>query len=290
MTQTARHAAPVPLPRRFVPARADLPSGRAPLLMGVVNVTPDSFSDGGDAETHEAALRRALDLISESADIVDIGGESTRPGADPVDAATETARVLPVIERLRTANPGIPISIDTYKASVADRALTAGADIVNDVWGLTRDPDIARVTADHQAPVIINHWDPERPRDGDVVAQIGDFFRRAIDQALTAGIAESDIVLDPGLGFTKAPSENYVILDRLDALSALGFPLLIGASRKSFIGRATGRAEPKDRLAGTLAYHTMAALKGADILRAHDIGPHRDMLHVLAAARTGTVS
>ncbi|MEO1199189.1 MAG: dihydropteroate synthase [Pseudomonadota bacterium] len=283
---TANHPSPT---RRYIPQCADLAAGRGPALMGVINVTPDSFSDGGDAATTSQALGRAHALIAEGADIVDIGGESTRPGADEIDAQTEVARVLPVIARLRAADSKIAISIDSYKASVAEAALNAGADIINDVWTLRRDPDLARVASDHGAPIILSHWDPDRDRTKDVVGEVAAFLSHSVEIALSAGVRQDVIILDPGLGFAKDPAENYVLLDRLGDLKALGFPILIGASRKSFIGRATGREAPKARLAGTLAYHSMAALNGADILRAHDIAPHCDALAVLCAAKTGTV-
>ena len=267
--------------------RADPAAGIPPLLMGVINVTPDSFSDGGDASTLETALQRAEALIAEGADIVDIGGESTRPGATEVTADDELARVLPVIVALRRAHPSIPISIDTYKARVAAAAVEAGATLINDVWGLSRDPDMARVAAESRAPLIVMHWEPNRPPDEHLPDGIRRFFGTAIDRALSAGVAEDAICLDPGLGFAKAQIENYEMLEGLPSLRVADRPILIGASRKSFIGRATGREAPKDRLPGTLAFHQLAVLNGADILRVHDIAPHRDMLNVVIAAKTG---
>ena len=267
--------------------RADPAAGIPPLLMGVINVTPDSFSDGGDASTLETALQRAEDLIAEGADIIDIGGESTRPGASEITADDELARVLPVIMALRLAHPYIPISIDTYKARVAAAAVEAGATLINDVWGLSRDPDMARVAAESDAPLIVMHWEPSRPPDEHLPDGIRRFFGTAIDRALSAGVAEDAICLDPGLGFAKTQIENYEILEGLPSLRVADGPILIGASRKSFIGRATGREAPKDRLSGTLAFHQLAVLNGADILRVHDIAPHRDMLNVVIAAKTG---
>lgn len=267
--------------------RADPAAGIPPLLMGVINVTPDSFSDGGDASTLETALQRAEDLIAEGADIIDIGGESTRPGASEITADDELARVLPVIMALRRAHPSIPISIDTYKARVAAAAMEAGATLINDVWGLSRDPDMARVAAESRAPLFVMHWEPNRPPDEHLPDGIRRFFGTAIDRALSAGVAEDAICLDPGLGFAKTQIENYEILEGLPGLRVTDRPILIGASRKSFIGRATGREAPKDRLSGTLAFHQLAVLNGADILRAHDIAPHRDMLNVVITAKTG---
>ena len=268
--------------------RADPAAGIPPLLMGVINVTPDSFSDGGDASTLETALQRAEALIAEGADIVDIGGESTRPGASEITDDDELARVLPVIVALRRAHPSIPISIDTYKARVAAAAMEAGATLINDVWGLSRDPDMARVAAESRAPLIVMHWEPDRPPDERLSDGIRRFFYTAIDRALSAGVAQDAICLDPGLGFAKTQVENYEILEWLPSLRVDDRPMLVGASRKSFIGRATGREAPKDRLPGTLAFHQLAVLKnGADILRAHDIAPHRDMLNVVITAKTG---
>ena len=267
--------------------RADPAAGIPPLLMGVINVTPDSFSDGGDASTLETALQRAEALIAEGADIVDIGGESTRPGATEVTADDELARVLPVIVALRRAHPSIPISIDTYKARVAAAAVEAGATLINDVWGLSRDPDMARVAAESRAPLFVMHWEPNRPPDEHLPDGIRRFFGTAIDRALSAGVAEDAICLDPGLGFAKTQIENYEILERLPSLRVDDRPMLVGASRKSFIGRTTGREAPKDRLPGTLAFHQLAVLNGADILRIHDIAPHRDMLNVVITAKTG---
>lgn len=267
--------------------RADPAAGIAPLVMGVINVTPDSFSDGGDAATLETAIMRAEALVAEGADILDIGGESTRPGADEISTDEECARVLPVVSAIRQAHPSVAISIDTYKARVAALAIAAGATMINDVWGLSRDPDMARVAAETKAPLIVMHWEPQRPVGETLFDGIRRFFRVAIDRALAAGVDDDAICLDPGLGFAKTQIENYEILEQLQNLRLDQRPMLIGASRKSFIGRATGREAPKDRLFGTLAFHQLAALNGADILRVHDVAPHRDVLGVLLAAKTG---
>lgn len=252
------------------------------LVMGIVNVTPDSFSDGGDHATTEAAIAHAAHLLAEGADIIDIGGESTRPGAAEVDAATEIARILPVIEALSRSTDRL-ISVDTYKAAVAEAALMAGARIVNDVWGLQREPDIARVAAGHGAAVIAGHWETGVTYGpATILDAMKRFFDRSIGIAQSAGIADRHILLDPGIGFGKGEAENLVILDRLDEIVALGFPVVIGTSRKRFIGSLTGR-EPKQRLAGTIASNVIAAERGASILRVHDVAAHRDALAVADA-------
>ncbi|HWJ76223.1 MAG TPA: dihydropteroate synthase [Kaistia sp.] len=252
------------------------------LIMGVVNVTPDSFSDGGDHFALEAAIAGARRLASDGADILDIGGESTRPGATPVDAATELGRVLPVITALAGGDP--LLSIDTYKAQVAEAALPAGVRIVNDVTGLRRDPDIAAVAAAHDAALVIGHWEPEAHYEpAALLDAMLRFFDASIGMARSAGVADRRIVLDPGIGFGKNRSEeNLAVLAGLDRIVALGYPVLVGASRKRFIGALTGRA-PKERLAGSLAAHILAATRGASIIRAHDVGAHREGLAVADA-------
>lgn len=246
-------------------------------IMGVLNVTPDSFSDGGDHAGRDAAVARGHAMLAEGADIIDIGGESTRPGADEVDAATERARVLDVIATLAKERETL-LSIDTYKAAVADAALAAGARIVNDVWGLQREPEIARVAAAHGAAVIAGHWEKDaRYGPASILDAIKRFFDRSIAIARAAGIPDQRILLDPGIGFDKDASENLIILDRLDTLVALGFPVVVGTSRKRFIGALTGR-DPKDRIFGTIATNVVAAERGAAIVRVHDVAAHRDAL------------
>jgi dihydropteroate synthase len=251
------------------------------LIMGILNVTPDSFSDGGDHAEGEAALAHAARLVAEGADIIDIGGESTRPGAPEVDGDTELARVLPTV-RAVAAHTGALISIDTYKAGVADAALAAGARIVNDVWGLQREPEIARVAGAHGAAVIVSHWERETHSPATILDAMKRYFDRSIALARAAGIPDHRIVLDPGIGFGKNQTENLLILDRIDAIVALGFPVLLGISRKRFIGEITGR-EPKERLAGTLAANVLAAAKGVSAFRVHDVAAHRDALAVTDA-------
>lgn len=257
--------------------------GRRTLVMGILNVTPDSFSDGGRFVGVEAARAQAAALTEAGADILDIGGESTRPGHTPVSAAEEQARVLPVIEAVA---PGlsVPISIDTYKASTAEAALKAGATLVNDVWGLQREPDIARVAAEHGAPVIVMH--NRETIDGalDIVADMLRFFERSLDIARRAGIPDGDIVLDPGIGFGKSWEQHLDALRRLPELTSLGFPLLVGVSRKSVLGRLHNAATaPADRLFGSIAAHVAAASLGADIVRVHDVRPHVEACQVVDA-------
>ncbi|WP_232629408.1 dihydropteroate synthase [Methylobacterium sp. Leaf118] len=257
--------------------------GRRTLVMGILNVTPDSFSDGGRFEGVEAAQAQAAALIAEGADLLDIGGESTRPGHVPVSAEAEQARVLPVIRALA---PGlsVPISIDTYKASTAAAALKAGATIVNDVWGLQREPDIARVAADHGAPVIVMHNRETIDDSLDILAEMTRFFERSLAIARKAGIPEGDIVLDPGIGFGKSWDQHLEALRRLPELRALGFPLLVGVSRKSLLGRLHDReTAPRDRLVGSVAAHVLAGSLGADIVRVHDVAQHVEALRVLDA-------
>ena len=249
------------------------------LIMGVVNTTPDSFSDGGDFLEPAFAIEHGLRLLAEGADILDIGGESTRPGAAEVDATTELARVLPVVKAL-ASEAGALVSIDTYKAAVADAALAAGARIVNDVWGLQREPEIARVAGHHGAMVVASHWDREPRGNVALLEAMKRYFDRSIGLARAAGIPDQRIILDPGIGFGKDLADNLLILNRLAEIVALGFPVLVGTSRKRFIGHLTGR-EPKDRLAGTIASNVLAAAAGASIVRVHDV---REMAQVARVA------
>nr|WP_321464213.1 dihydropteroate synthase [uncultured Cohaesibacter sp.] len=251
--------------------------------MGIINVTPDSFSDGGQFLAQDNALNHARQLAEEGADILDIGGESTRPGAALVSEEEELERVVPAIRNIAQANLGRAISIDTYKARVAEKTLEAGAHIINDVWGLQREPDIAKAAAAHRAPVIINHWEKERQSDIDILDQMKRFFDRSIEIALQAGVRESEIILDPGFGFAKDAAENIDILARLEQLCDWGYPLLVGTSRKRFIGSLTGREEPRDRVFGTVASNVIALMKGAAIFRVHDVAAHKDALAVAHA-------
>jgi len=262
-----------------------------PLVMGILNVTPDSFSDGGDYFTHDAAVGHALDMISEGADIVDIGGESTRPGSEPTPVEEQMRRVIPVIRAIRTRNSDVAISIDTRSATVARAAVDAGADIINDVSALRDDPDMADVVAASAAAVVLMHRRGTSldmqvgggPRYDDVIAEIAGFLRQRRDFAVDRGIDRSRIILDPGLGFGKRIEHNLTILRHLDRFIALNQPILIGASRKRFLEKVLGADDPKQRLAGSLACAVIAALAGAAILRVHDVRATVDVVRLYSA-------
>lgn len=253
-----------------------------PAIMGIINVTPDSFSDGGDALVCEAAVERGLRLVGEGADILDVGGESTRPGACRISFEQELKRVLPVIKEL-VARTSCPISIDTYKAKTAEQAVVAGACIVNDVSGLHFDPDIAHVAAEHGAGLVLNHWDETRNTDQPIVPDVLCFFERALESAFKAGVKREQIILDPGIGFAKNTNDNLVLIKTLQKIMGLGFPVLVGASRKRMIRALTGIEAPKERLAGTLGAHLMAWVYGASYVRVHDVKAHKDALSVAQA-------
>ena len=252
-----------------------------PVIMGSLNVTPDSFSDGGRHTTLEAAEAQAMRMAAEGAGIIDIGGESTRPGAAPVSAAEELTRVLPVIRHLATRIDA-PLSIDTVKASVARAAVEAGAVIINDVTGMTGDPDMATTVAETGAAVVITYHRGKADEAIDAVADMQAFFDRSFEAAAQAGISRSRIWLDPGVGFAKTPQQNLGVIAGIGTLAAYGCPVLVGLSRKSFIGHVTGRAVD-DRLAGTLTAHLMALQRGARVLRVHDVAEHTDMLRLYQA-------
>lgn len=252
-----------------------------PVIMGILNVTPDSFSDGGRHTTLEAAEAQALRMLAEGAGIIDIGGESTRPGAAPVSAAEELTRVLPVIRHLAT-RIGAPISIDTVKASVARAAVEAGAVIINDVTGMTGDPDMAAAVAETGAAIVITYHRGQVDEAVDAIADMRAFFDRAFETAARVGILKERIWLDPGVGFAKTPQQNLDVIAGLGTLAAYGCPVLVGLSRKSFIGHVTGRAV-NDRLAGTLTAHLMALQRGARVLRVHDVAEHTDLLRLYQA-------
>ncbi|MGB6322145.1 MAG: dihydropteroate synthase [Xanthobacteraceae bacterium] len=255
-----------------------------PLVMGVLNVTPDSFSDGGRFLDPPAAIEQARRLAAEGADMIDVGAESTRPygGMRPVSPEEERARLGPILPAVATI--GIPVSIDTIKASVAAWALEAGATIVNDVWGLQRDTDMARVVAEHGASVIIMHNRETADAHIDIIADVDEFFSRSLEIAWTAGIARDRIVLDPGIGFGKTPEQSMACIAKLEKFHSFGLPLLVGASRKRFIASVTP-SEPTARLGGSLAAHMIAAENGAAIIRTHDVAPTLQALAVAAAIR-----
>jgi dihydropteroate synthase len=258
-------------------------------IMGVVNVTPDSFSDGGRYIDPENAISHGLELAAEGAAIVDVGGESTRPGARRVGADEELDRVLPVIEGLTAAGTEAQISVDTSKASVASKALDAGATFVNDVTALRGDPAMVSLIASTEAYVCLMHMlgEPrtmqDDPRYDDVVSEVKAFLEDRIQFAVQGGVAEERILLDPGIGFGKTADHNLELIDRLDEIVALGRPVVIGASRKSFIGRITGRHDPFNRVAGTVAVNVLAYERGARVFRVHDVAPSRDGLAMAAA-------
>ncbi|MBX6377184.1 MAG: dihydropteroate synthase [Clostridia bacterium] len=249
--------------------RFTLELGRRTLTMGVLNVTPDSFSDGGCYLEVDAAVARARAMVAEGADIIDVGGESTRPGAVPVPAEEEARRILPVIRALAPELP-VPISVDTYKAEVAAAAVAAGASMINDVWGLQRDPDMAATAARLGVPVVVMHNQSEPVYPGDLVASIRAFFAESLRLAAAAGVPREHIILDPGFGFGKTPAHNLEVVARLGEFVDMGLPLLLGPSRKSTIGHVLG-LPVQERLEGTVALAVLAAAAGVDIVRVHDV-------------------
>jgi dihydropteroate synthase len=259
----------------------DLLSRPYPAVMGVLNVTPDSFSDGGQFIAPERALAQARRMVAEGADIIDIGAESTRPyGSQPVPEAEEQRRLRPILSEV--AALGVPVSIDSMKSSVVAWALDAGAVIANDIWGLQRDGGMAALMAERASPVIIMHNRDEADATIDIMKDIAAFFERSLAIAAKAGILSENIVLDPGIGFGKTQHQSMIALARLDELKAFKLPLLVGASRKRFIGVITP-SEPHQRLGGSIAAHVLAAQRGARIIRTHDVAETLQALQVAAA-------
>ncbi|MBS4084841.1 MAG: dihydropteroate synthase [Rhizobiales bacterium] len=252
-----------------------------PIIMGILNVTPDSFSDGGAYDSQGEAVDAAQRMIAEGAAIIDIGGESTRPGHAPLDAETELRRAIPAVEMLAAISE-VTISLDTYKAEVAAAGLKAGAHIVNDVWGLSRDPDMAKAIADGGAAAIIMHNREEIDGALDIFDDMRAFFGRAVEKSLAAGVGEDQIVLDPGIGFGKTLEQNLAILGNLARLNDYGFPVLLGASRKSFINKVSP-SEPGERIGGSVVTTVFAALAGISIVRVHDVATHMQALRVIDA-------
>jgi len=250
-------------------------------IMGILNITPDSFSDGGDFTLLENSLAHASNMIDQGADIIDVGGESTRPGAEIVPDQVEIDRVVPFIKEY-SSRFSIPLSLDTSKSTVALAGLKAGANIINDVWGFQKDPKLANVTADFNVPVILMHNQVGTEYSGDIINAIKQFFDKSLKIAINAGINEDLIILDPGIGFGKTQFHNREVLARLGELNSLGFPILLGTSRKSIIGTILD-LPPKDRLEGTLATSTMGIISGADILRVHDVLENRRVATVTDA-------
>lgn len=255
------------------------------LIMGVLNVTPDSFSDGGEFLSPLPAIEHAYKMIEEGADIIDIGGESSRPGSDPVSIDEEINRILPIIEEL-IDNISVPLSIDTYKSKVAKKALKLGVEIVNDISGLRSDPEMGKIISEYKAYVIIMHMKgtpknmQDDPKYDNLLGEIIEFFNRQIQFAVNSGIQKTRIILDPGIGFGKRIADNFVLLNSLKMLADLGYPLLVGPSRKSFIG-LTLKLPPNQRVEGTSAAVTASILNGAKIVRVHDV---KEMKRVVTIA------
>ena len=266
----------------------ELDLSRRALVMGIINATPDSFSDGGSFLNPADAVAHGKKLVAEGAEILDIGGESTRPGAESVSASEEMDRVLPVIRALRRESE-VMISIDTSKASVARAALEAGADIINDVTGLRGDPEMPQLAASSQAGVVIMHMQGEprtmqvAPRYDDVVREVGEFFRQALDRAVRYGINPMRIALDPGIGFGKTPEHNRCLLANLSAFLEFQRPLLVGLSRKSFLGWLIGSSKMEDRFWPGVALTSLCRERGARVVRVHDVKSHTDALRMTEA-------
>jgi dihydropteroate synthase len=249
-----------------------------PAVMGILNLTPDSFSDGGRFQAIDVAIDHAKAMVAAGCDIVDVGGESTRPGAAPVPEAEELARIEPVLTHLARELDG-PLSIDTYKAAIAARAVDIGAVMINDVWGLQRDPKMADVVAQTEAALVITHNRAERDGSVDIFADMRQFFDRSLALAAKAGVRSEAIILDPGIGFGKTTQQNVEALRRIPDLKDYGFPILIGASRKRFLGSLTGDGI-EGTLIGTVAVNLIAAQAGASIFRVHDVAEHVAALRV----------
>jgi dihydropteroate synthase len=262
-----------------------------PLIMGVLNITPDSFYDGGRFYSSGTAIEHALRLAEEGADIIDVGGESTRPSADATSVEEELGRVIPVIKGIRTRS-NVFISIDTYKARVAQEAVDAGADMINDISGLSFDPKIGEVAAESKVPIVIMHikGTPKEmqvsPRYDDVIGEIRGFFAERIVFAKQCGIGEENIILDPGIGFGKRLDDNLMIIKELRRFKNLGKPILIGTSMKAFIGKLAGSPDPEERVEGTLASVALSLWNGADIVRVHDVKKARRVATLVHAVMT----
>ena len=281
MITTASKAAPSTAPTPENPLLRALLSRPYPAVMGVLNITPDSFSDGGAFLAPRDAIAQARRMIAEGADIIDIGAESTRPyGSSPISAEEEMRRLQPILAEVVAL--GTPVSIDSLKSAVVDWALTAGVAVANDVWGLQRDPEMAPVVARHGVPVVVMHNRDSAEAGIDIMQDILAFFTRSLKIAEAAGIAGGQIVLDPGIGFGKTQEQSMAVLARLDELRVFGLPLLVGASRKRFIDTVTPSA-PQQRLGGSIAAHLVATQRGARIIRTHDVAETVQALRVAAA-------
>jgi dihydropteroate synthase len=271
------------------PGAGTPPWSPGPVAVGILNVTPDSFSDGGNFLDPGAAAEHAASLLDEGAGIIDVGGESTRPGSDPVPQEEEVRRVVPVISRIIAARPEVVISVDTYRSATAAAALDAGASIVNDVTALRGDPRMISVVAEARCPVILMHMQGEpktmqsEPRYTDVVREVKDFLRSRAEHAVATGVSQENIIVDPGIGFGKSLDHNLVLLRDLESIVDLGFPVLVGASRKKFIGSITGVQAAADRVFGTVATTVLAYEKGATLFRVHDVRANSEALAVAEA-------
>ncbi len=284
---TSPHGRPLPAP------------GARTLVMGVLNVTPDSFSDGGELPTTQAVIERARNLLAEGADVLDLGGESTRPEAEPVDGLTELNRILPALMALRSKFPSAPISIDTYTQEVAMAAIRCGADIVNDVWGAARGLGVAErrgaklprsamaeAVAELRCPVILMHNRPDRDY-GEFLGEVVRDLEGSVALALQAGVAKNQIWLDPGFGFAKDAGQNLAVLKNMHRVVALGYPVLLGTSRKSTLGKVLGNARANDRVEGTAATAGWGIQQGAAMVRLHEIAPMRRFIMMADAIRAG---
>jgi len=271
------------------PGAGTRPWSPGPFVVGILNVTPDSFSDGGNFLDPEAAAEHATIMLDEGAGIIDVGGESTRPGSDPVPQEEEVRRVVPVIERIIAARPEAVLSVDTYRSATAAAALDAGASVINDVTALRGDPRMISVVTEAQCPVILMHMQGEpktmqrEPRYTDVVREVEDFLRSRAEHAVRSGVHAENIIVDPGIGFGKTPDHNLTLLRDLEAIVDLGFPVLVGASRKRFIGSITGVQEVEQRVFGTVATTVLAYEKGARLFRVHDVRANSEALAVAEA-------
>ena len=244
------------------------------IIMGILNATPDSFSDGGEHNSCDKAFEFAKAMITDGVDIIDIGGESTRPGAKRISAEIEWQRVSPIIKKISTLD--CMISIDTYKSKIAQKAVQIGAHIVNDVWGLQRDKDMAKVIADSDVAVVITHNRTQTISNQEILQDIHRFFQHSLSLAEKNGIRSDGIILDPGIGFGKTPAQNEIILNNLQEFSIYEYPILIGVSRKRFIGQILNQEEPQKRLFGTIGANIVALANGASILRVHDVRAHKE--------------
>ena len=270
---------------------------RAPLVMGVLNVTPDSFSDGGRWADAAAAVAHAREMVEAGADLIDIGGESTRPGSQRVEAGEQIRRVLPVVETLtREIGGRCVLSVDTTRPPVAKAALDAGANVINDISGATDDPEMLALAGSRRVPIVLMHMQGQpatmqvAPRYVDVVTEVREFLLDRAKSAAAAGVPKNRILLDPGIGFGKTASHNLELLRNLSTLAGAGYPLVLGTSRKGFIGRISGETEPSQRLFGTAATVAWCVANGAAIVRVHDVGPMARVTRVIRAIQTGVES